>query len=351
MKRFYNTMITAACAIALIASCTTEHENPVLDGNAIKPAISSQIPPTAVVRVDNLDSLYATVTFTPAVYSIAIPVTNELQISTAASFPPENTAKLGAASSEKSISLSYKMLNTAIVAAGGQTFTPNAAWLRLRSYVSATTGSPLTELHESYSDAVQISVTPYEPQPSFIYVPGAHQGWNPATAPKLCSLTDNGVYTGYVLFVAANVEFKLTQAANWDLNWGSPDGSALTQNGDNIKSINSGYHRLTADLNSMTFTQEAPFNWGLVGTINDWGSSPDIPLDYNPDTRRWETSFTCGANALIKFRLNSDWGINYGKDDNEGDLKAAGGDIAISAAGTYSVTMDELNMVYTLTRQ
>jgi hypothetical protein len=323
----------------------------VLNSNVTKPVITSSVPSSLVIEAENLESEFATVTFTPATYSTAVPVINQMQMSLSNNFPESATVAIGAATSEKSIALVNKTINSAIVALGAETLKPNTAWFRLKSAVSATTGSPETELLVAYSDPVQVTITPYEPQPTYIYVPGAHQGWDPGTAPSLCSLTDNGIYTGYVKFEAANVEFKFTQGRNWDANWGSNDGATLVPDGDNIKSKVAGYTKITVDLNSLTFKLEAPFNWGIVGTINDWGTTPDIPMDYNSNTRKWEATLTCEADAQIKFRLNNAWGGDYGADGNDGAIKSGGDNIKIAQAGAYFITMDEAEMQYTITKR
>jgi hypothetical protein len=347
MKKILNIIIAIIGVVGLFTACETERDNPVLDSNAIeKPTITSTLPATIVITADNLESEYATVKYTPAIYSTPAPVTNQVQISLSNAFPDDQTTSVGAAASEDNIVITNKVLNSAIVAVGGVTLTQNTAWLRIKSAVSATTGSPELIGLVSYSDAVQVTITPYEPQPAYIYVPGAHQGWDPGTAPALCSLTDNGIYVGYIQFDAADVEFKFTQARGWDVNWGSADGATLVSNGDNIKSPSAGWYKITVDLNALNFTMELFGNLGVVGTINSW-AAPDVPMTYNDAKHRFEATITCTGNDEIKFRLNEDWGTNWGGKDG-----ILGGDnIVIAEAGTYLVTVDFLTEEYSITKQ
>ena len=60
------------------------------------------------------------------------------------------------------------------------------------------------------SAAATIAVTAYElpyPKEEYIWIPGNHQGWAPATAPRLRSVNLDGVYTG---FCYLDGEFKFT---------------------------------------------------------------------------------------------------------------------------------------------
>ncbi|MDR2841046.1 MAG: SusF/SusE family outer membrane protein [Paludibacter sp.] len=347
MKKILNIIIAMICTAGLFTSCETERDSPMLGSNAIaKPVITSTIPATAVITADNLDSKFTTVKYTPAVYSAAVPITNQVQISLSNTFPESQTTSVGAAASEDSIVITNKVLNSAIVAVGGVTLESNTAWLRIKSAVSATTGSPEIGL-VSYSDPVQVTITPYEPQPAWIYMPGAHQGWNPATAPALCSLTDNGIYIGYVKFDAAGVEFKFTGQRDWDpLNWGSSDGATLVEKGANILSPGAGYYKITVDLNNLTLVMEA-YSWGIIGDATPGGWDADTDMDWNYENQQWESTIPLTVGE-IKFRLNDGWDNNYG--GSGGDAVPGGNNITITDAGTYFITLDIVNLKYTLTK-
>jgi hypothetical protein len=346
MKKILNIIIATIFASGFFTACDTERDNPELNSTVTKPVITSSVPSSLVIVAENLDADFTKVTFTPATYSIAVPVTNQMQMSLSNTFPESATVAIGATTSEKSIALANKTINSAIVSLGAETLKPNTAWLRIKSAVSATTGSPETELLVAYSDPVQVTITPYEPQPTYIYVPGAHQGWDVGTAPALCSLTDNGIYIGYITFDAADVEFKFVQTRSWDVNWGSSDGATLVPNEDNIKSPSAGCYKITVDLNALNFTMELFGNLGVVGTINGW-NAPDVPMIYNDLLHRFEATITCAGNDEIKFRINEEWGTNWGGKDGV----LAEDNIKIDAAGTYLVTVDFLTKEYTVTKQ
>jgi len=65
-----------------------------------------------------------------------------------------------------------------------------------------------------------------------LYVPGAHQGWNPANAPTLYSRNFDFKYEGYVNFGAAGTEFKFTSEPSWSgTNYGDGGDGTLSTDG------------------------------------------------------------------------------------------------------------------------
>ncbi|MDR2823945.1 MAG: SusE domain-containing protein [Prevotellaceae bacterium] len=355
MSKILNIILTTVCVSVMFSSCQTERDNPTLAANALsKPVITSTVPGSLEIVASNLADEFTLIEFTPAVYSINVPVNNTVQISLSSSFA--EVASVGAATPDASISLINKSINAAIVASlGAVPFQPVTAYLRVASAVSATIGSPVTELNLSYSDPVQVTITPYEPQPAYVYAVGAFQGWNRTGDYSLISMADNGVYIGYINFPEAGSGFLIMpdNSSSWDHKYGSDDGSTLIKDaGADIQSPGAGWYRVIVDLNSMTITYVQFGNLGIVGTVNGWGT-PDVAMDYVPSNHRFEATITCAGNDEIKFRLNEDWDDgNWGGED--GVAKAGGSNIKIADAGTYLVTLDFTdldNLEYTITQQ
>ncbi|MBU3012226.1 RagB/SusD family nutrient uptake outer membrane protein [Polaribacter vadi] len=88
-------------------------------------------------------------------------------------------------------------------------------------------------------------------------------------------------------------------------------------------------------------------SWGIIGdsTPNGWN---------DPDTKMYETgtdTYAIYANLTpgeLKFRMNNDWGINYGDDNTDGSLEAGGSNIPVSTAGTYYITLDLNTLTYAI---
>jgi hypothetical protein len=105
---------------------------------------------------------------------------------------------------------------------------------------------------------------------------------------------------------------------------------------------------LNVNSNTLTLT---PTLWSIVGDASPggWpagsGYQSDTNMKFNNATQTWSAVVHLGAGA-IKFRLNHDWGVNLG--GSGGTLTAGGSNIAIAAAGTYTVTLDVAHLTYTV---
>ena len=144
-------------------------------------------------------------------------------------------------------------------------------------------------------------------------------------------------------------EYKIRQNSDWAVNYGD-DGAngTLDAGGANIVATK-GTYLITMNLTDKKFTVEKITNlWGVVGSgFNDWGAKPDFTFvpDYSKFTKDFDTKGVWVAKNVpliageIKFRANSDWGLNYGDDGADGTLDAGGANIAVKA-GVYNITLD-----------
>lgn len=172
----------------------------------------------------------------------------------------------------------------------------------------------------------------------YIYIPGNHQGWDPATAPTLHSPNSDGYYTGYCYL---NTEFKFTQGPNWDsgeynysafINYSanfSDEGSG------NIKNGTPGYYYLIADVANQSLTATA-VQWGLIGDATEYGWDASTPMTLNADNGTWSVTTTL-KDGTFKFRANDGWDLNMGGSTDA--LKQDGDNINVSA-GTYKITLN-----------
>ncbi len=178
-----------------------------------------------------------------------------------------------------------------------------------------------------------------------IYVPGGYQkgsgysagDWDPASAPKLASVNSDKNYEGFVYFAAAG-EFKFTQDANWNVNWGdNGNNGTLDAGGSNLSVAEAGYYKITVNLNDFIYTVQKT-DWGIIGSATPGGWDTDTNMDFDPATKTWSAEIELKAGE-IKFRANDGWDINYGDNGANGTLDGGGSNIAIAAAGSYKITM------------
>lgn len=166
-----------------------------------------------------------------------------------------------------------------------------------------------------------------------------------ADAPFYTTSTD-GVYVAYANLLDGEIKFR--ENNDWTNNFGDTgaDGT-LDAGGDNI-AVTAGDYKITLNLNDNTYTMEA-YSWGVVGSgYNDWGGAgPDAKFfyDYTTDTFKVGVELIDGE---IKFRLNNDWGTNFGDTGVDGTLDN-GGDNIVVTAGYYMITLDFNAGTYTMT--
>lgn len=172
-----------------------------------------------------------------------------------------------------------------------------------------------------------------------LYVPGGHQGWNPATAPTLYSRNFDFKYDGFVYFPDANTEFKFTSEPSWGgTNYGDGGGGTLSTSGGNLKTSEAGMYKLNVNLSGSPVYTMVKTEWGLIGDATTGGWDSSTPMTYDPVTKLWSVTTTLLADKKFKFRANNGWDINLGGELN--NLSYGGGDIPVPAAGTYLITLD-----------
>ena len=168
--------------------------------------------------------------------------------------------------------------------------------------------------------------------------------------------------------IAADGGLKFRADAGWDLNWGVDCG----QGGGNI-AVTAGKYRVyfnpatgLIEFNAKNFgtTEDTGANgggdtpepepqpgieenrWGVVGTINSWGETPDLYMNEVGENLYVRMGVTVTDADQFKVRFNNGWDINYGA---AGDVEpfavtvgeemtlVAGGKNLSAPAGTYDI--------------
>ncbi len=136
-------------------------------------------------------------------------------------------------------------------------------------------------------------------------------------------------------------EVKIRKNNDWGLNYGD-DGAdgTLEANGANLV-VSAGTYLFTFNQKELTIEYEKISIPGIVGSAapNGWGG-PDV--SFVPDFGRegfWVANGVTLIDGEIKFRMNNDWGVNYGDNGADGSLEKDGANIAV-AAGKYNIELD-----------
>ncbi|MDO9039695.1 MAG: SusE domain-containing protein [Lutibacter sp.] len=243
-------------------------------------------------------------------------------------------------------SMNVGEFNGAVVATGLTPFSQEGLDVRITSTVGAVGSTP------QVSDVISILVTPFTTDLPLISVPGNHQGWDPTTAPTLAASgygkTD---YVGYV-WLDGGHKFTAPNALgnfNWDLNWGDDGtftGKLKVNAADNCNAA-AGYYYIKANTSNAEILQflpalsytETPMSWGLIGNATPTGWDSDTNMVYDAATKTLSITMNLTADK-IKFRANDSWDVNLGDNGADGSLEYGGSDIAVPAAGNYTVILD-----------
>ena len=75
-------------------------------------------------------------------------------------------------------------------------------------------------------------------------------------------------------------------------------------------------------------------NWGVVGTINGWGETDDLPMTAEETGLFKSEPIELKAGDEIKVRLNGAWDINFGADGRDG------ANVKVEEDGSYIVILD-----------
>lgn len=203
---------------------------------------------------------------------------------------------------------------------------------RMKFKVTGWVKIELNMLDYTYKVTVLGNVSP------FLYVPGNHQGWSPATAPFVHS-TDFMNYSG---FVSLDGEFKFTSEKSWDgTNYGAgtKDGTLSTDGEAGNLKAEKGFYLLKANISSLTWSAVLIKTFGLIGSATDGDWNTSTPMTF--DAAKSEYSITATLkDGELKFRANDTWDINLGGDPE--NLTLGGANIAVKA-GTYKITLSLSN--------
>ncbi|QCR23114.1 SusE domain-containing protein [Pontibacter sp. SGAir0037] len=324
----------------LFSACEKDEDRIIARAEGVAASLAAS-ENTLILQKENAEEEAISFTWNKADFGFNAALTNTLQFAVAGTnFASPREVVLPA----NTLSREYSVINfnALLLAMNLPTGTNSEVQVRLKSEIANSEA-----IAPVYSNAVNLTVNPY-PLISFMYVPGAYQGWNPATADSLISPTSNGIYSGVISFPAGSTEFKITPAKSWDNAYGDAGGGAVsTAAGDNLKVPAAGTYRLTLNTNDNTFTADR-YSWGVIGDATPGGWDTDTDMAYNNGTQTWSVTVNLVPGS-IKFRLNDDWGTNYG--GSNGNLANAGDNISVASAGTYKITFSLVTNTYTLERQ
>ncbi|MBC5772750.1 SusE domain-containing protein [Pontibacter sp. KCTC 32443] len=347
MKSWLNKSLLFFVAALTLMSCEKDEEKLVLrEGEA--PVLNASTNELVLVKEEAADDAI-TLTWGKADFGYKAAVTYTLQVDTADNnFETPYNIVMGNNLEKK---YTVEELNTLLNKLKYEPEVAHDINIRVKASVSDL-------VNPVYSEPLTLNVTPYSTfvEPGYVFVPGDYQGWNPGAAPALISVNNDGIYKGVIDFSGTNSrKFKITPERDWDTAYGSgASAGTLSTTGPDIEIATNDPYQLEVNLNTLTWTSKK-YSWGLIGDATPGGWATDTNMKYIHEEGVWKLTVPLTA-GKIKFRLNDDWGVNYGDDDTSNNLLNQGGaDISIAEAGTYDIVLDLENadgsVTYTLTKK
>jgi len=316
--------------LLMLAACEKDEVRLTLQDDAT-PAVITSTPAqlTTTISGDNLTDALE-ITWSEPDYGVKTQVTYTVEMDVAChNF--SNPIVL-ASTADRTLPVTLDVLNTKKLISDLKLpqFIPSQVSIRVRSAVRefATVSAPVT-----------FTVTPYSAWARGLWL--ISDAWSDTSAPAIYA-ADESAYDGY-LYLEAGKAFRFgTGRVCGKILYGGSDGNLTAGSAQTIAVSESGYYRVKADTQALTYELTRINSFGAIGsaTAGGWNSSSE--LTYDPARQVWEGVIPLISGAL-KFRANNDWAINYGpaSDDLTGTLRLDDpGAISIAQAGTYLVTLD-----------
>lgn len=169
----------------------------------------------------------------------------------------------------------------------------------------------------------------------YIYEIGNESGWS-ENHPLYGD--GNGYYSA-VIYLDGEFKFKPNKD-NWDGDWEKASGDAASGTltvggGPNVDAVAAGFYFVQVDLKEMTYKVTPVTSISIIGSVRgSWDT--DVDMTYNEMLKCWEARETLNAGEF-KFRLNHDWGFNWGGTfDN---LVQDGANLQLAADGPYIIRL------------
>jgi starch-binding outer membrane protein SusE/F len=337
----------------LLAAVSCKKEGALLivnENTSFTSSIKASVDSVVLMPANDSDSV-VTITWPAVSYGTGVAVTYTLELDlpgdTAGTTAWGKATSYIAGPNVLHYSFAGKDLNNLMQTLG--VFGPTPLVFRVLSNVTQYNGAAST-VPTAYSSLVSVLVTPYTTN---LFVPGAYQGWNPATAPLLNPVAGKaGLFEGYVDIAGSGLQyFKYTNAPDWNhINYGDGGGGTFSTNGNaaGLSVPNGGYYELTANLNNNTWTATAT-TWSIIGDATPGGWNTDTQMTYDATNQVWTVTAAMVTAGSFKFRANDAWVIDFGI-DNSGNLQYADNpffgytaglnNLTVPANGTYIITLD-----------
>jgi hypothetical protein len=311
MKHLFK-IFTIAIIGFLIISCEKDEDQAIL--NEVSQSKLSSDKATVVLSEEIASNAAINFTWQKSQFNTAIVPTQQIEFTIKGQdFKKSVSSDFG--NDAISGSVTHAALNALMFNLGATADVVNSIQARLKT----SAGSDIF-----YSNIIELSLTPYTPNPDLIYpkinVPGSYAGaagyvnWEPTNSPNLFSPGKNSEYRGFIYVAAPLSEYKFTINEAWTGDKGD-DGTftgKLVETGEaNVKAVTAGTYYIKADWTANTYSS-IKAGFGIIGDATPTGWATDTDFVYNPATKTFViNSIALNSTGVFKFRANDDWVMKF----------------------------------------
>lgn len=348
MKKYFSILFAVLVSAIVMPSCQDE-VGPVYEPDKV---VASTLENIGTEYVLERGGEFATLKFSATDFGMPAAVKYTAYVDIAGT-NFENRKSLGNTNIDTAgIAIKADDINNALISLGCAIGTPSEVQLVVEAQMMGES-SAVAGVAPVLSNVITTMVTPFDAKIEYpkIYVIGDYCGWGHGNTFYLFSYAeDKENYVGVIDFNGkAGNGFKITGEADWEHgNWGTGAATSTDPEAKSLVLIDDGgsgnitnysqfrYYNFHFVRSSLTLNMIAGFDKvGVIGDFNGWGEDAEMTL--NRADGIFYADVEIAAAGGFKFRLNSDWAVNWGGAD--GNLSQGGDNIAIEP-GNYRIYLD-----------
>ncbi len=160
---------------------------------------------------------------------------------------------------------------------------------------------------------------------SYLWIPGAYQGWDFSKPISRLLQGDDGIFRGFV-HLPEGGEFKFSSQPNWDgiaYGPGEEEGTLDTDAEAGNLSVAAGLYYVELDIEALTYVLLPLTSVSLIGEgVGGWSDGDDVEMVYDAASKSWVGFADAAAGKEYKVRFNKAWNITV--DGKEYDCSLGG---------------------------
>ncbi len=211
----------------------------------------------------------------------------------------------------------------------------------LDGILDADDGNNIAVTAGDYKITIDTNDNSYTIEPfSWGIVGSGYNDWGATLDAKLYYDHTTDTFKAGVQLLDGEIKFRMNNTWGGDVGDANNDG-ILDSDSDNNIAVTAGHYLVTVNLKDMSYSIEPATNvWGAVGSgYNDWGATPDASLTEIQPGVFFAENITM-LDGEIKFRMNNNWGGDYGDANADGILDQDSDNNIAVTAGNYVVSID-----------